>query len=154
MIVSIESKGLIDLTEFTQEEISFFESEKAITKDWMDNDRIKYIGPIQNTPISLLNKHKIIDIEFYKNNPDWTPSALQSFAENFSKDDFAKARNSEQSIHIHIPAPELSYFNKVDWLEDACTDALQKMLDDNWRILAVIPRVGQRRPDYILGKRV
>lgn len=35
---------------------------------------------------------------------------------------------------------------------DACTDSLQRDLDDGWRILAICVQPDQRRPDYVLGK--
>lgn len=41
----------------------------------------------------------------------------------------------------------------VTVIEDACTDALQGMLDDGWRILAVCPPKDSRRPSYVLGRR-
>lgn len=43
-------------------------------------------------------------------------------------------------------------FTRVECLYDACTDELQRHLDDGYRIIACIPQVAQRRPDYILGK--
>jgi len=42
--------------------------------------------------------------------------------------------------------------NKVTWLENACTEDVQNMLDEGWRILAVCPPNDTRRPDYIFGK--
>lgn len=39
----------------------------------------------------------------------------------------------------------------VTYLEDCCTDVLQKHLDDGWRILAVCPPNDARRPTYIVG---
>jgi hypothetical protein len=37
-------------------------------------------------------------------------------------------------------------------LDDACTDDVQRHLDEGWKILAVCPPNSQRRPDYILGR--
>lgn len=56
------------------------------------------------------------------------------------------------NLHIHLPNFDLHSFNEVTWIEDACTEELQRMLDDGWRILAVCPPKSQRRPDYILAK--
>lgn len=56
------------------------------------------------------------------------------------------------TIHVHIPSNELFKVTKTKLLEDSCTDALQDDLDSGWGIIAVIPRPGQRRPDYILGR--
>lgn len=119
-------------------------------------DSKKYIGPIKNVPVEVLNNKESFYVSFFNNNQDEfsSVSTLLAMAENFKKSDFTKAIQEETPIHIHIPSPELSFFNKVDWIEDACTNELQKMLDDGFRIIACIPRVGQRRPDYVLGKRV
>lgn len=154
MIVCIESSYSFKLASLSEEEIKFLESENAVkAPDYSGEKSFKFIGPVQSVPTTLLNKRSGIEVEFFKNNPSGEVSNLLSFSELFSKNDFVKAKNESESVHIHIPSPELSYFNKVDWLEDSCTQKLQDWLDDGWRILAVIPRPGQRRPDYILGKR-
>jgi hypothetical protein len=54
--------------------------------------------------------------------------------------------------HIHISNIGLLMIDEVQLMEDACTDSLQKELDIGWRILAVCPPNGTRRPDYILGR--
>lgn len=54
---------------------------------------------------------------------------------------------------VHLPGNELLQINLVEVREDQCTEDLQRDLEDGWRIIAVIPRAGQRRPDYVLGKR-
>lgn len=55
-------------------------------------------------------------------------------------------------LHVHIPNIGLLMIDEVTWLEDECTEELQRKLDDGWRILAVCPPNSQRRPDYILGR--
>lgn len=40
----------------------------------------------------------------------------------------------------------------VHYLQDCCTDELQRHLNEGWRILAVCPPNDTRRPDYILGR--
>ena len=59
---------------------------------------------------------------------------------------------SGRVTHIHIPNVGLWSMDEVQLLEDSCTDKLQGMLDDGWRIIAVCPPSEQRRPDYILGR--
>lgn len=59
---------------------------------------------------------------------------------------------STYHLHIAIPNIGLLSLNEVTWLEDACTRDLQTHLDEGWRILAVCPPNGTRRPDYILGR--
>jgi len=59
---------------------------------------------------------------------------------------------SPNVTHVHIPNIGLFMIDEVQVLEDICTDALQRELDQGWRILAVCPPNGTRRPDYILGR--
>lgn len=61
--------------------------------------------------------------------------------------------NTGQVVQIAVPDLGLLQITEVTWMEDACTEALQEMLNDGWRILAVCPPNAQRRPDYILGRR-
>jgi hypothetical protein len=55
-------------------------------------------------------------------------------------------------LHVAIPNIGLLSINEVKLLEDACTDNLQRHLEQGWRIVAVCPPNSVRRPDYILGK--
>lgn len=59
---------------------------------------------------------------------------------------------SPNITHVHIPNIGLLLIDEVQVLEDSCTDSLQRELDQGWRILAVCPPNGTRRPDYILGR--
>lgn len=45
----------------------------------------------------------------------------------------------------------LFQIQRVDYLEDACTNELQRWLDKGWRIIAVCPPNDARRPTYIMG---
>ena len=56
------------------------------------------------------------------------------------------------AAQIHVPDLALMHIREVTWLDDACTEQLQRYLDDGWRLLAVCPPNAQRRPDYILGR--
>lgn len=67
------------------------------------------------------------------------------------KEGTAVREAKEDVINVHIPNEGLFSVKKTLLLSDSCTDALQDELDKGWRIIAVIPRAGQRRPDYILG---
>lgn len=51
-----------------------------------------------------------------------------------------------------LPGLGLLEIDEVTWMEDACTEDLQKNLDQGWRILAVCPPNGTRRPTYIIGR--
>lgn len=60
---------------------------------------------------------------------------------------------SGRAVQITIPDTALLLINEVTVKDDCCTDELQGMLDDGWRLLAVCPPNAQRRPDYVLGRR-
>lgn len=53
---------------------------------------------------------------------------------------------------ISVANVGLMQIRYVDVLEDACTNDLQRKLDDGWRILAVCPPNDTRRPTYIIGQ--
>jgi len=56
------------------------------------------------------------------------------------------------TVHVHLPNLGLLMMDEVTNLDNACTDELQRHLEDGWRIIAICPPNGQRRPDYILGR--
>lgn len=60
---------------------------------------------------------------------------------------------SGAAVQITLPDVGLLVIDEVTWREDECTEEIQRMLDDGWRIIAVCPPNAQRRPDYILGRR-
>lgn len=53
---------------------------------------------------------------------------------------------------VRLPDNIMLQLTKVDHLDDACTDEVANKLEEGWRIIAVIPQPGQRRPDYIFGR--
>lgn len=55
------------------------------------------------------------------------------------------------NYHFHLPNLGLLEVRYVTWLDDSCTEKLQDHLDKGWKIIAVCPPNGARRPDYILG---
>lgn len=50
------------------------------------------------------------------------------------------------------PNSWLNEVNEIEYRYDCCSDELQRILNDNWRILAIQPQPDQRRPDYIFGR--
>jgi hypothetical protein len=54
-------------------------------------------------------------------------------------------------VNVAIPNAGLFSVQSVSVLADSCTDVLQGLLDDGWRIIAVCPPNDTRRPTYILG---
>lgn len=51
---------------------------------------------------------------------------------------------------IAMPGFELLRYAAIQVETDACTNAIQQYLDEGWRIIAVMPQPGQRRPDYVM----
>ena len=99
------------------------------------------IAHIDLIPIDLLN-HKSVEIQFLKGLVSLVDKAIGA---NMGETKLLNA----QATNIHLPSNELFQVSSTLLLEDACTDELQKSLDKGWRIIACIPRPGQRRPDYI-----
>lgn len=56
------------------------------------------------------------------------------------------------NLHVHLPNHVLTSFDEVTWIDDACTEKVQELLDKGWRILCVCPPHNARRPDYIFGR--
>lgn len=57
-----------------------------------------------------------------------------------------------QKCNVHISGIGLLAITEVSIYYDLCTDTLQSLLSEGWRIVAVCPQPNQRRPDYILGR--
>lgn len=71
---------------------------------------------------------------------------------DYSMEPTAEHLRSGAAVQIAIPDLGLLQIREVKVEEDCCTNYLQDMLDDGWRILAVCPPNAARRPDYILGR--
>lgn len=56
------------------------------------------------------------------------------------------------AVQITIADFALLSITEVTWRDDCCTEEIQEMLDEGWRILAVCPPNAQRRPSYIMGR--
>lgn len=54
-------------------------------------------------------------------------------------------------VQAPLSGPVLHSFNELMLCEDYCTDALQSLLNEGWRMVAVCPQES-RRPDYVLGR--
>lgn len=57
-----------------------------------------------------------------------------------------------QRCNVHIGGNPLFLVDEVIFETDLCTQELQKILEEGWRILAICVQPDQRRPDYILGR--
>lgn len=54
--------------------------------------------------------------------------------------------------NVIVPGFGLLAITETKVVTDCCTDALNEMLKDGWRMVAVCPQPDQRRPDYVLGR--
>ena len=57
-----------------------------------------------------------------------------------------------ERCNVTVPGIGLMAIREVCVELDLCTDRLQSLLDEGWRILAICPQPDQRRPDYVLGR--
>jgi hypothetical protein len=67
-------------------------------------------------------------------------------------DTAARVPAINQKVNVTVPGLGLLLLNEVQAATDICTDALNDMLKEGWRIVAVCPQPDQRRPDYVLGR--
>lgn len=74
-------------------------------------------------------------------------------ADNRSNITPSHERAFNQLVNVHVANGALLTYDTVELLEDACTDELQRHLNQGWRIIAACVQPDGRRPDYILGKR-
>lgn len=59
-----------------------------------------------------------------------------------------------QACNVGAGGTSLLGINQLMLLENACTDAVQHLLKQGWRIVSALVQPNQRRPDYVLGKRL
>lgn len=57
-----------------------------------------------------------------------------------------------QKCHVHVSGLGLLRMREVYVENDCCTDRLNQLLQDGWRIVAACVQPNQRRPDYVLGR--
>lgn len=70
---------------------------------------------------------------------------------NFSGGKIAGSPLGPQINQISVAGQALHDIRTVTWMEDACTEELQRALDEGWKIIAVCPPNDSRRPTYIIG---
>ncbi|WEM05656.1 hypothetical protein BSG01_017 [Bacillus phage BSG01] len=102
------------------------------------NLKIKLRGTMQTNDTQLSNMMDFMNAAVEKFN-----NALKNFNE---KVEF------NQRCDVHIGNLGLLNINQLAYTTDKCTEELQNILDEGWRILAVCPQPDQRRPDYVLGR--
>jgi len=100
--------------------------------------KIKIRGMVQISEDNTMNMvNKLIEVQTKLEN------ALQSFDE---KVEF------NQKCDVHISNLGLLSINQLGFATDKCTEELQGLVNQGWRILAICPQPDQRRPDYVLGR--
>lgn len=64
----------------------------------------------------------------------------------------SNAQDVRKTVYqISVANVGLMQIQRVEVLEDCCTNELQRWLDKGWRLLAVCPPNDTRRPSYIMG---
>jgi len=78
---------------------------------------------------------------------------VQSKIDSFQKQVDAFSNHSfNQKVNVHMAGGMISMYNDLMLKENCCTDELQGVINDGWRIIATCVQPDQRRPDYILGR--
>lgn len=123
--ISDDKTYIVDLDRFTSEFSNLEVTIKGVPKA---------VGSDYNDVLSMMNKiaTKIED----------------------AKNRFDKVVEFNQKCDVHVPGLGLLNINRLAYATDYCTEMLQKLLFQGWRIIAVCPQPDQRRPDYILGMTV
>lgn len=57
-----------------------------------------------------------------------------------------------EKVNVHVGGGLIVTYNELKLKENCCTDELQRLLNDGWRIISVCIQPDQRRPDYVLGR--
>jgi len=65
---------------------------------------------------------------------------------------FDKQVEFNQKCEVHVSNLGLLHINQLGYLVDGCTERLQDLLNEGWRIIACCVQSDQRRPDYVLGR--
>lgn len=65
---------------------------------------------------------------------------------------FDKSLEFNQKCDVHVSNLGLLHINQLGYALDKCTQELQDILNQGWRIIAACVQPDQRRPDYILGR--
>lgn len=142
-----EPKWTGKTVDWLRENCPDFKEEKKDEPGKDGEDRYSYdfrfIGHVDEVPAHVLNFDKMEMVFFDR--------SLKAMVKDDAKVS-AKNLHGQEVINIHLPSLELLSLDEVTWIEDACTEELQGELDRGFRIVACIPRPGQRRPDYVLGR--
>lgn len=123
----------------------------------LDDDSMwkPYMGPLESV-LTILGNDSKIELEGLGK-----PSAVMQLMDKLEHlqrkldakmEGIEELRNYNERCRVHVPSNALLEFTEVTVMYDCCTDALQKDLEDGWRIICACPQPDQRRPDYVLGR--
>lgn len=94
-------------------------------------------------------------IEITIKNEEIAATALESILQRI--DAIAERQQSggpvlNSRVNVAVPGLGLLLIDQVHVADNCCTEELQRLITQGWRILAICPQPDQRRPDYILGR--
>lgn len=117
------------------------------------------LGPLEER----LEGKKWATLTFYANDINEIPPEILNGAE-FSRLRTLELTNSKgdinaeeialamQTTQVHLPGNELMQIAEAFVMTNPCTEELNEQLQQGFRIIAVCPQIGQRRPDYVMGR--
>ena len=109
------------------------------------------IEPIlEKFPMIKLKINQLEDTTHYQVLTSWI-AKLDNISNRLASVQSSQAMFNNK-CNVHVPGLGLMQIDETTWEEDCCTERLQKMLNNGWKILAVCPQPDQRRPDYVLGR--
>jgi len=88
---------------------------------------------------------------------EFAPCVVMQLIDNESTRALAEFGNKTTTVvnekcNVAVPGLGMLTIDTVHVETDLCTETLQGLLDDGWRIVAVCVQPDQRRPDYVLGR--
>lgn len=120
---------------------SLLSVEKTIAGEGCQNFEA-WVNDISAVPNIILDRAKFQRPELLKIIPQEKEKSVSTL----------KLAEAMQAYQVYLPGNELLKIKQVVVRDDYCTELLQSDLEEGWSIIAVLPKTGQRRPDYVLGK--
>lgn len=160
MLVKFKLEGYRPTVETEEDKIKFENWAKKIisrvhTGDpvWTLSDKMKWgldnyysfdgtilLEDIVDCPLAVTIEHVV----------DRSLTRAKPFVRELTRRHKEVAVNDRTNVAV-MQEHNLMRIDKVKIETNCCTDRLQDLLDDGWRILAICVQPNQRRPDYVLG---
>lgn len=153
-LVTVEFDGGMERTWYTKAEIEEFEK-KFITCEYSQGYFKAGVKRDDWDPPSEERKYYLkTAIGLWDDFRALAPFKVVKFWEEPRIDEFVARQNTviNQKVNVAVPGFGLMSITEVTNCNDMCTDALQEMMKEGWKILAICVQPDQRRPDYILGR--